>query len=111
MPTIWAGIMQYGEEHDIDLSSLRLGTSGGAAIPRSLLEAFQDKYGVRIIQGWGMTETSPIGGMSHPPADVEHGSREEIGWRMKSGRLIAGVEMRIVGDDGAGTAVGRRGGR
>ena len=70
VPTIWGAIMQYGEQHDIDLSSLRLGTSGGAAIPRSLMEGFETKYGLRIIQGWGMTETSPVGGMAHPPADV-----------------------------------------
>jgi fatty-acyl-CoA synthase len=74
VPTIWAGILQYGRTHDIDLSSLRMGTSGGAAIPRSLMSAFQDTYGLRIIQGWGMTETSPVGGMAHPPADVELGT-------------------------------------
>jgi fatty-acyl-CoA synthase len=111
VPTLWAGILQLGETRALDLSAVRLGTSGGAAIPRSLMEAFQQKYGLRIIQGWGMTETSPIGGMAHPPADVELGSADEMDWRMKSGRLVAGVQMRIVGDDGAelpwdGTAVG-----
>jgi fatty-acyl-CoA synthase len=111
VPTIWAGILQHGEQHPIDLSSLRMGTSGGAAIPRALLEAFEAKYGLRIVQGWGMTETSPVGGMAHPPADVELGSPEEIGWRLKSGRVIAGVQMRIVSDDGLelpwdGAAVG-----
>ncbi|MCW2597474.1 MAG: hypothetical protein QOF92_201 [Pseudonocardiales bacterium] len=100
VPTIWGGILQYGAEHDIDLSSLRVGTSGGAAIPRALMEAFETKYGLRIIQGWGMTETSPVGGMAHPPADVEIGSLDELDWRLKSGRVIAGVQMRIVSDDG-----------
>jgi fatty-acyl-CoA synthase len=99
VPTIWAGILNYGNDHAIDLSSLRMGTSGGAAMPRSLMEAFEQKYGLRIIQGWGMTETSPVGGMAHPPADVELGSPDEIQWRLKSGRLIAGVQMRIVSDD------------
>ncbi|MDT4982290.1 MAG: hypothetical protein QOG07_4169 [Pseudonocardiales bacterium] len=111
VPTIWAGILQYGEQSPIDLSSLRMGTSGGAAIPQALLEAFQTKYDLRIVQGWGMTETSPVGGIAHPPADVELGSFEEIGWRMKSGRILAGVQMRIVSDDGTelpwdGAAVG-----
>jgi fatty-acyl-CoA synthase len=64
------------------------------------MEAFETKYGLRIIQGWGMTETSPVGGMAHPPADVERGTDEEMDWRMKSGRLLAGVQMRIVSDDG-----------
>jgi fatty-acyl-CoA synthase len=100
VPTLWAGILQVGEQREIDLSSVRMGTSGGAAIPRSLMEAFQHKYGLRIIQGWGMTETSPVGGMAHAPAGVELGSDEEMDWRMKSGRVIAGVQMRIVSDDG-----------
>ncbi|WP_375480725.1 long-chain fatty acid--CoA ligase [uncultured Jatrophihabitans sp.] len=100
VPTLWAGILQVGEQREIDLSSVRMGTSGGAAIPRSLMTAFQRKYGLRIIQGWGMTETSPVGGMAHPPAGVEFGSDEELDWRMKSGRVVAGVQMRIVSDDG-----------
>jgi fatty-acyl-CoA synthase len=111
VPTLWAGILQVGEERSLDLSTVRLGISGGAAIPRSLVEGFEQRYGLRIIQGWGMTETSPVGGMAHPPADVEVGSPAELDWRMKSGRLLAGVQMRIVGDDGTvqpwdGQAVG-----
>jgi fatty-acyl-CoA synthase len=101
VPTLWAGILQVGTERELDLSSVRMGTSGGAAIPRSLVEAFQVKYGVRIIQGWGMTETSPVAGMAHPPAGVPLGTDEELDWRLKSGRLIAGVQMRIVADDGS----------
>jgi fatty-acyl-CoA synthase len=111
VPTLWAGILQVGEQRDLDFSSVRIGTSGGAAIPRSLMEAFEQRYGLRIIQGWGMTETSPVGGMAHPPTDVERGTSEEFDWRLKSGRLAAGVQMRIVGDDGIelpwdGVAVG-----
>jgi fatty-acyl-CoA synthase len=100
VPTIWAGILQVGAQREIDLSSLRMATSGGAAIPRSLMEAFEKQYGVRIIQGWGMTETSPVGGMAQPPADVELGTAEELDYRMKSGRLLAGVQMRIVDEMG-----------
>jgi fatty-acyl-CoA synthase len=100
VPTIWAGILQYGAEHDIDLSSLRLASSGGSAIPRSIVEAYQAKYGLRIVQGWGMTETSPVCGVAHPPAGVEPGSTSDVDWRMKSGRLLAGVQMRLVADDG-----------
>ena len=64
------------------------------------MEAFQKQYGVTIIQGWGMTETSPVGGLALPPADVEPGTVEEMDYRMKSGRLLAGVQMRIVDDEG-----------
>ena len=100
VPTIWSAILSYGEEHEIDLSSLRLGTSGGSAIPRVLLERFGDRYGLRIIQGWGMTEMSPVGGLALPPAGVEEGTAEDLDWRMRSGRVIHGVEMRIIGKDG-----------
>jgi fatty-acyl-CoA synthase len=100
VPTIWAGILQAGAQREIDLSSLRMGTSGGAAMPRSLMETFQKQYGLTIIQGWGMTETSPVGGLARPPAEVEPGTAEEMDYRMKSGRLLAGVQMRIVDDEG-----------
>jgi fatty-acyl-CoA synthase len=111
VPTIWGGLLQLGAQRELDLSSVRMGTSGGAAIPRTLAEAFEKQYGLRIIQGWGMTETSPVGGMAHPPIDVELGTAEEMDWRMRSGRLLGGVQMRIVDDAGAvlpwdGVAVG-----
>jgi fatty-acyl-CoA synthase len=111
VPTLWAGILQLGQTRTLDLSSVRIGTSGGAAIPRSLVEAFEQRYGLRIIQGWGMTETSPVCGMAHPPADVEIGAPDELDWRLKTGRLLAGVQMRLVNDDDEvlpwdGTAVG-----
>ena len=111
VPTIWQAILAHGRTTEIDLSSLRLGSSGGAAAPRSLLEAFEATYGLRIVQGWGMTETSPVGGLAHPPAGVELGTAEEMDWRMRSGRIAAGVQMRITDDRGAelpwdGTSVG-----
>src|SRR5256884_805627 len=99
-PTIWNAILNYGEDHEMDLSSLRIGNSGGSAAPRVLLERFQQQYGLRIIQGWGMTEMSPVGGLANPPASVEKGSPEDLDWRMRAGRVIHGVEMRIVGKEG-----------
>jgi fatty-acyl-CoA synthase len=101
VPTIWSAILDHGTGQTLDLSSLRTGTSGGAAAPRALLEQFQERYGLRIVQGWGMTETSPVGGMAFPPPEVEPGSAADLDWRMKSGRVTAGVEMRIVDDEGA----------
>src|SRR6185312_13289234 len=87
VPTIWSAILNYGQDHEIDLSSLRMGTSGGSAA-------------LRIIQGWGMTEMSPVGGLAVPPAGVAEGTAEDLDWRMRAGRVIHGVEMRIVGKDG-----------
>jgi len=100
VPTIWADILRYGDEHEIDLSSLRMIICGGSAVPRSLMERFEDKYGVRIVQAWGMTETSPLAAVAHPPASVELGSAGEMDWRARTGRIVSGVELRIVDDLG-----------
>ena len=100
VPTIWNAILDYGQDHEIDLSSLRIGNSGGAAAPRIMLERFEQRYGLRIVQGWGMTEMSPVGGIALPPAGVQEGTEEDLDWRMRAGRVIHGVEMRIVGKDG-----------
>jgi fatty-acyl-CoA synthase len=111
VPTIWADIYRYGEAHDIDLSSVRMIVCGGSAVPRSLMENFEKKYGVRIIQAWGMTETSPLAAVAHPPASVAIGSADEMDWRARTGRVVGGVEIRIVDDAGTclpwdGEAVG-----
>jgi fatty-acyl-CoA synthase len=100
VPTIWADILRYGEDHEIDLSSVRMVVCGGSAVPRSLMERFQERYGVRIVQGWGMTETSPLAAVGHAPASVEPGSVEEMDWRARTGRVVSGVELRIVDDQG-----------
>jgi fatty-acyl-CoA synthase len=111
VPTIWADIVRYGEEHPIDLSTLRMIICGGSAVPRTLMDALVDRYGVRIVQGWGMTETSPLAAVSHAPASVDFDSDDERAWRGLTGRVVAGVELRIVDDQGAalpwdGEAVG-----
>ncbi len=100
VPTIWSDIFRYGEEHEIDLSTIRSVVCGGAAVPRSLMENFEKKYGVRIIQAWGMTETSPLAAVAHPPGTVELGSPDEMDWRARTGRVVCGVELRIVDDVG-----------
>jgi fatty-acyl-CoA synthase len=101
VPTIWAEVLRYGEDHEIDLSSFRLVVCGGSAVPRALMEAFQERYGVRFIQGWGMTETSPLAAVSHPPDGIECDSAEDLDWRARTGRIVAGVELRIVDEGGA----------
>ena len=100
VPTIWADILRYGEDHEIDLSSIRMVVCGGSAVPRSLMEKFQERYDVSIVQGWGMTETSPLAAVGHAPASVELGTVEEMDWRARTGRIVSGVELRIVDDEG-----------
>jgi fatty-acyl-CoA synthase len=64
---------------------------GGAAVPQSLIAAMQERHGVRIVQGWGMTETSPLASVSREGGPAE---------RARPGRPRALVDFRIVGDDG-----------
>ena len=99
VPTIWNDLLHYANDHDVDLSSLRLVTAGGAAVPRTLMEAYRDRFGVTMIQGWGMTETSPVCAFGRPPKGAKPG--EEMDWQAKTGRIIAGVELRVVDDAGA----------
>ncbi len=98
VPTVWTDVLSYASSHETDLSSLRLVPCGGSAVPRSLMEAFDQKFGVRIVQAWGMTETSPIAAVAHPPKGAA--PEEEMDWRAKTGRVVAGVEIRIVDDEG-----------
>ncbi|MHB8330017.1 MAG: long-chain-fatty-acid--CoA ligase, partial [Acidimicrobiales bacterium] len=99
VPTIWNDLLRYSEANDVDLSSVRMLTAGGAAVPRSLMEAFRDRFGVEMVQGWGMTETSPVCAMARPPKGTA--PDEEMDWRVKAGRVVAGVEVRVVDEEGA----------
>jgi fatty-acyl-CoA synthase len=98
VPTIFTGMLQYAEATKADLSSIKRAICGGSAVPPSLIEAFRDKLGIELIQAWGMTETSPLGCIAYPPAGID--PDEEMAWRSKTGRMMPGVELRIVGDDG-----------
>jgi fatty-acyl-CoA synthase len=83
---------------DTDMSSFRLVMGGGSALPRKLFEGYQDHFGVPLVQGWGMTETSPVCTISNPPLDLE--GRSEIDWRIYAGRILPGVELRLCDDAG-----------
>jgi len=67
-------------------------------VPLALQQRFQERHGITVMQAWGMTETSPLAAISRPP---KHGAPEdEWRYRCKSGRLVAGVDLRHVADDG-----------
>jgi fatty-acyl-CoA synthase len=111
VPTIWSDLHRYTVDHPVDLSSFRLVVCGGSAVPRALIERFEHDHDVHIVQGWGMTETSPLAALARSPRGVEVGTPEEMDWRARAGRVIGGVELRIVDDTGTplpwdGEAVG-----
>ncbi len=99
VPSVWNDVLRVAEtEPDVDFSSLRGILMGGAAVPRHMIEQFRDRYGIDVVQGWGMTETSPLAAVAIPPSGTPR--EQEIDYRVKSGRVVAGVEMRITDDDG-----------
>ncbi|MGA8723604.1 MAG: long-chain fatty acid--CoA ligase [Acidimicrobiales bacterium] len=99
VPTIWNDLLRYTRDHQVDLSPLRQITAGGAAVPRQLIEGFRDELGIELVQGWGMTETSPMCALAKPPKGVP--PEEEIVWRSKTGRIVPGVEVRVAAEDGS----------
>jgi fatty-acyl-CoA synthase len=103
VPTVFMGVLQAleAEPERWDLESLQRINLGGAAIPTSLVESY-DRHGLTIVQGWGMTETSPLGTVCNLPADLEAAApAEQFEYRVRQGTPIALIEIRARGDDGA----------
>jgi acyl-CoA synthetase (AMP-forming)/AMP-acid ligase II len=111
VPTVWLGFAAHLAATGARCSTLRGVLSGGSAIPESLMEEFENR-GIEMVQGWGMTEMSPVGTVSalkakHAPLDAAR--RRAV--KLKQGRPLFGVEMKIVAEDGTtlphdGAAVG-----
>lgn len=101
VPTVWMALLQYLEKAGKKLETLQRTVIGGAAVPESMIRAFHEKHGVDVLQGWGMTEMSPLGTLNSPKSGMESMSDDEmIRLKVKAGRTIYGVEMRIVDDEG-----------
>ncbi len=101
VPTVWLGLLQYCEQAGKRLDALERTLIGGAAVPRAMIERFRKVHDVQVIQGWGMTEMSPLGTCNTPKAGMESLSEDEqIDLATKAGRGIFGCELRIVDDEG-----------
>ncbi|GAC1579221.1 MAG: 3-(methylthio)propionyl-CoA ligase [Candidatus Elarobacter sp.] len=100
VPTIWLRLLEYLDRNALRFSALKLLGVGGSAPPRALIEAFEVRYGVCVMNAWGMTETSPACtvGQPKPQHDV---LPQRIDDKTLAGRCLFGVEMRLVDDDGA----------
>ena len=99
VPTILGDLLRASDEEGLDMSSFRMLVCGGSAVAPAMIDAAREKWGVPVLQGWGMTETSPLCALTHPPRDPGPGG--ETPWRAKSGRPVAGVQVRVVDDSGA----------
>jgi fatty-acyl-CoA synthase len=98
VPTIWQCILELEEPPDI--SSLREVLSGGSAVPEAMIRAYDERFGVPILQGWGMTETSPLASTSRVPAEQELSTDERYEVRACQGRVLPLVDFRIDAEAG-----------
>lgn len=100
VPTVWLMLLGYVKENGLKFSTMNRTVIGGSAAPRSMIETFINDFGVNVVHAWGMTETSPIGTTGNLLKKHENLSEsEKIDVRLKQGRVVFGVELKIVDDE------------
>jgi long-chain acyl-CoA synthetase len=100
VPTMYAAMLHHPDSQAADVTSLRTCVSGGAAMPVEILHSFEKAFGCMILEGYGLSETSPVASFNHPDAERKPGS---------IGTPVRGVEMRVVGPDGSDVPPGEVG--
>ncbi|WP_041695595.1 long-chain fatty acid--CoA ligase [Alicyclobacillus acidocaldarius] len=103
VPTIWMGILNHVRQHpgEYDFSCVRFFMSGGSALPAALTEAYEKELGVKLYQGYGQTETSPVTFVSFPKSSLKDlPDEEKYRLRAKTGLILPGLEMKIVNEKG-----------
>ena len=96
VPTVWQGLLTHLRENNLRIPTVKKVLIGGSAVPESLIRAFQEEFGIEVLQGWGMTETSPIGTLSNlPPELLALPYDEQMKWRVKQGTPPLGVELKL----------------
>jgi fatty-acyl-CoA synthase len=98
VPTVWMDLLHYADEHANDLSSLEVVICGGTQVPSVLMHDFEAHHGVKVIQGWGMTETFPGAVLGHEPPGADE--QQRWAYREMAGRISPFYEIRVVDDAG-----------
>ncbi|MGE3651175.1 MAG: AMP-binding protein, partial [Reyranellaceae bacterium] len=101
VPTVWLALLDYCAQNKLKMSSVKRTLIGGSAVPISMIARFWNEHGVEVVQGWGMTEMSPLGTTTR----FNRGERqlpdaERFAITAKQGRPVFGCEMKIVDDEG-----------
>jgi long-chain acyl-CoA synthetase len=91
VPTMFTAMLHHDGREDIDTSSLRLCMSGGAAMPVEVMQGFEDAFDCKVLEGYGLSETSPVASFNHPDRERKPGS---------IGTPIEGVEIKVLSEDG-----------
>jgi long-chain acyl-CoA synthetase len=100
VPTMYGAILHHPDRDKVDASSLRVCASGGASMPVEVMRGFEEAFGCKVLEGYGLSETSPVASFNHPDRERKAGS---------IGTPIEGVQMKVVGDDGEEVATGEVG--
>jgi fatty-acyl-CoA synthase len=101
VPTVWTMLLTHLRQTGEKLKTLERTVIGGSAVPLKMIRDFRDEHGVTVIQGWGMTETSPLGTVSTlRPAQLQLPAEEQVQLRGRAGHGIFGISMKVVDPDG-----------
>jgi long-chain acyl-CoA synthetase len=100
VPTMYGAMLHDPGREDADTSSLTVCASGGSAMPVELMRGFEEAFGCKVLEGYGLSESSPVASFNHPDRERKPGS---------IGTPIEGVEMKVVDDDGGDVAQGEVG--
>ena len=101
VPTVWQMLLTYMKPQGLKFSTLKRTVIGGSACPPAMIDAFRDDYGVEVLHAWGMTEMSPLGTLcTLKNKHLKLPEEAQMKLRLKQGRVIYGVDMRIVNDVG-----------
>jgi 3-(methylthio)propionyl---CoA ligase len=101
VPTVWQGLLAYTDSNNLKFSTMNRTVIGGSACPPAMIKKFDEQYNVQVIQGWGMTEMSPLGTASTFKAKHLNLPREQKqAIQATQGRLVYGVEMKIIDPEG-----------
>jgi fatty-acyl-CoA synthase len=101
VPTVWQMLLTHMKSNGLKFSSLNRTVIGGSACPPAMIQTFMDDYGVEVLHAWGMTELSPLGTLcTLKNKHLKLSEPEQMKIRLKQGRAIFGVDMKIVDDAG-----------
>ncbi len=100
VPTVWQMLLDYVRQGNLRFSTLKRTVIGGSACPPSMIEAFQEGYGVEVIHAWGMTETSPLASLcALKNKHLAQSRDEQLKLRRKQGRAPYGVDVKITDEN------------
>src|SRR5450759_5283376 len=101
VPTVWLGLLTYMKQNNLKFSKVNRTVIGGSACPPAMIKTFEEDFGVHVLHAWGMTEMSPLGtACSFKAKHMTVSAEAQRKVQAKQGRVIYGVDMKIVDGDG-----------